>query len=119
MGTLPIKDIIMSRTLNFFIGGLRHDSRVISDILKNTLLSNSSYMLTNINTIIEKYNINYQDLFHISKAKVKKVIKEYNNEYDWRSNIVKDLLSTREGQRFSLLKPTEIKNHLHYITTLR
>ena len=119
MDTLPIKDIIMSRTLNFFIGGLRHDSEVISGFFKNTLLSNSSYMLTNINTIIDKYNINYQDLFHISKAKVKKVIKEYNNEYDWRSNIVKDLLSIREGQRFSLLKPTEIKNHLHYITTLR
>ena len=119
MDTLPIKYIIMSRTINFFIGGLKHDSKVISDFFKNTLLSSSSFMLTNINTIINKYNINYQDLFSINKAKVKEIIKVYNNEHDWRSNIVKELLSIREGQKFSILDPTEIKNRLHYITTLR
>ena len=119
MDTLPITDIIMSRMLNFFIGGLRHDSKIISDFFKNTLLSSSSFMLTNINTIINKYNINYQDLFHINKAKIKKVINDYNDEHDWRSNIVKDLLSIREGQKFSILDPIEVKNRLHYITTLR
>ena len=119
MDTLPIKDIIMSRSLNFFIGGLRHDNKIISDFFKNTLLSNSSFMLTNINTILNRYHINFQDLFCISKAKVKKVIKNYNDEPDWRSNIVKELLSIREEQIISSLKTTDVKKFLHPITTLR
>ena len=109
MDTLPIKDIIMSRSLNFFIGGLRHDNKIISDFFKNTLLSNSSFMLTNINTILNRYHINFQDLFCISKAKVKKVIKNYNDEPDWRSNIVKELLSIREGQIISSLETADVK----------
>ena len=53
MDTMPILDVIMSRILNFFVNGLNHDNNIISDFFKNTLISNSSYMLTNINTIIK------------------------------------------------------------------
>ena len=58
MGTLPIKDVIMSRILNFFVSGLNHDNTIISDFFKNKLVSNSSYMLTNINAILTKFNFN-------------------------------------------------------------
>ena len=117
MDTLPIKDIIMCRSLNFFIGGLKHDNKVISDFFKNTLLSNSSYMLTNINTIINKYKFNFQDLFNLNKAKIKKVIKNYNDEQDWRGNIIKELLDIRENHLNSNLDPNEVKDCLHYTCT--
>ena len=102
----------MSRSLNFFIGGLKHDSKVISDFFKNTLLSSTSFMLTNINTIIKKYKFNYQDIFNLDKANVKRVIKNYNDEQGWRSNIVKKLLSIRENPWSSNLDPNEVKDHL-------
>ena len=119
MDTLPIKDIIMSRILNFFTRGLNHESNIISDFLKNTLTANSSYMLTNINTILNKYNLKYHDLFSINKAHIKKVIQTYNGEQDWRSSLVKELLSMRDKQCVSLLDHTEVKKMLLDVTTLR
>ena len=119
MDTLPLKDVIMSRSLNFFIGGLTHDSKVISDFFKNTLLSSTSFMLTNINTIINKYKFDYQDIFNLNKAKVKSVIKNYNDEQGWRSNIIKKLLSIRENPWSSNLDPNEVKDHLLNICIYR
>ena len=72
MDTMPILDVIMSRILNFFVNGLNHDNNIISDFFKNTLISNSSYMLTNLNTILKRYNINYVDLFNWQKLKSKR-----------------------------------------------
>ena len=71
------------------------------------------------NTIINKYKFNFQDLFNLNKAKIKKVIKNYNDEQDWRGNIVKELLDIRENQWNSNLDPNEVKDHLHYICTYR
>ena len=119
MDTFPIKDIIMSRILNFFTRGLNHESSTISDFLKNTITSHSSYMLTNINTILNKYNLNCHDLFNLNKRQIKKVIQTYNGEHDWRSSLVKDLLCMRDKQCDSVLDHTEVKQRLKEISTQR
>ena len=119
MDTMPIQDVIMSRILNFFVNGLNHDNNIISDFFKNTLTSNSSYMLTNLNTILKRYSINYFELFTLQKPQVKKIIKNYNGELDWRSKFVKELLCMREQQLYSNLNQNEINDTLYYVSTYR
>ena len=119
MGTMPIDDIIMSRILGFFIHGLNHENGFISNFFKNTLISNSSYMLVNINQILNRYNIKYMDLFSMNIHDVKKVTKSHILEPDWRCNIIKELLSVRENQIYCNLDHTEAKEMLYYISTYR
>ena len=76
-------------------------------------------MLVNINTILNRYNIKYIDLFSLNKSEVKKIIKSSILEPDWRCNIVKDLLSLRENQSYCDLDQTEIKEMLYYISAYR
>ena len=109
----------MSRILNFFTRGLNHESSTISDFFKNTITSHSSYMLTNINTILNKYNLNCHDLFSLNKRQIKRVIQTYNGEHDWRSSLVKDLLCMRDKQCDSVLDHTEVKQRLKEISTQR
>ena len=60
MNTMPIDDVVMFRMILFFLNGLNHESELISCFFKNTLLSNSSYMLVNVNSILNKYGIKYR-----------------------------------------------------------
>ena len=119
MDTMPILDVIMSRILNFFVNGLNHDNNIISDFFKNTLISNSSYMLTNLNTILKIYNIKYFDLFNLQITQVKRIIKIHNGELDWRSKFVKELLCMIEQQLYSNLNQNEINDTLYYVSTYR
>ena len=119
METMPIDDIIMNRMIGFFINGLNHESELISSFFKNTLLSNSSYMLVNINTILNKFKIKYIDLFCLKNNFVKKISNKYNINPDWRCNIIKELLSIRENQMSVILDQNEIKEMLYYISTDR
>ena len=119
MGTMSINDVIMNRMLGFFIKGLNHESKVISAFFKNTLLSNSSYMLVNINTILDRFKIKYVDIFSTNSNIVKTILDRSNNNPDWRSNTVIELLSMREEQIGSILNQREIKEILNYISTYR
>ena len=119
MDDMPIEDIVMLRMIMFFVNGLNHESDLISHFFKNTLLSNSSYMLVNINTILSKYDIKYSDLFCMNKTSIKNIIKAYKIDFDWRCSSIKELLSLREGQLISELSLTEINEILTYISTFR
>ena len=119
MGTIPIQDVIMSRILSFFVSGLAHENNIISDFFKNTLISSTSYMLTNVNTILNKFNINYHDIFNLKKPQIKGIIKNFNDEPDWRSNLVKELLCMREQQYFSNLDIEDINDMLFLVSTYR
>ena len=76
-------------------------------------------MLVNINTILDKYNIKYIDLFALNKNEAKKIIKSSISEPDWRCNSIKELLSLRENQIQCKLDQTEVNEMLHYISTFR
>ena len=119
MDTMPIDDIIMNRILGFFIHGLHYENSFISSFFKNTLISNSSYMLVNINSILKRYNMKYIDLFSMDKSDVNRIIKCSILEPDWRCNIIKELLCLRENQNFCNLDQTEVKEMLYYISTYR
>ena len=73
-------------------------------------------MLTNINTILNKYNLNCHDLFNLNKRQIKKVIQTYNGEHDWRSSLVKELLCMRDKECNSVLDHTKVLNE---VTTIR
>ena len=109
MNTMPIKHIIMYRMLNFYISGLNHECSTISWLFKHVLITHSSYMLQNINTILNEFNIKYHDLFTMNKTKLKGIIDHTSDEPDWRSNLIIELMSIREDQMTSNLSPTEVE----------
>ena len=129
MGTLPIRFTIMYRMLNFFISGLNHSSKMIASFFKNALLSNTSYMLQNVNIILREFEIKYCDMFDMNKFKLKKVVESKLDLPDWRSNIIIELLSLRDNQ-FSCefyrneqllyaLEPLEVSSLLKYVSAAR
>ena len=97
MDTSPVDDIIMKRMLVFYVKGLSHSNEYISRFFKNTLVSNSSYSLTNLNIILNRYNIKYIDIFQLNKQCINQIIKDCNTDSDWRCDAVKELLSMREN----------------------
>ena len=119
MDTLPIRNIIMSRILNFFVSGLKHNCSLISDFFKNVLLSTSSHMSTNIHTILQYLNIISSDLFSLNKGQIRLRFENKSGEADWRCNFIKELLSIRENQLYVDLNKTEINKMLDYISTFR
>ena len=119
MDIMPIKYIIMSRILNFFISGLKHESEMISLLFKNVLTSHSSYMLQNINTIINEFNIKYNDIFDMTKNKLRCIINSKSADPDWRGSMIMDLLSLRENQSSCNLSPAEVASLLTYVSTAR
>ena len=119
MKTLPIEDIIMHRTMSFFLNGLNHESNNISHFFTNVLVSNSSYMLTNVNTILQKAEIKYSDLFQLNKFSLKKALQNRAPQPDWRSNIVRELMDIRDGQLLSNLEKDESNSMLRHISTYR
>ena len=119
MDTMPIRYVIMSRILNFFISGLNHKCETISLLFKHVLISSSSYMLQNINMILKELNIKYCDLFKIDKNKLRSIISERVGKPDWRSDTIKELLSLRENQTSCELTRAEIESILEFVSTER
>ena len=119
MKSMPIEDIIMHRMLSFFLNGLNHKSNMISFLFTNVLTSKSSGMLRNINIILQKANIKYEELFHINKNMVKNRLRERATQPDWRTNIVKELLNIRDSQLSCGLDHNEVNTMLKYLSTFR
>ena len=119
MKAMPIRGSIMHRMISFFLNGINHKSNVISYFFKNLLTSNSSVMLRNVNTILQKANIEYKDIFHINKNFVKQKFKENTAQPDWRVNMVKELLDIRDKQLHSILEQNEVNIMLKHVSTFR
>ena len=118
METAPILDIIMYRMLNFVLNGLNHDSNVIKSFFKNSLLSNTSYMSTNVNTIIRNFNINYLELFSFNKNKLKIKYNEKIGIKDWQCNIIEELMHIREHYLENNLDRRELSTMLENVSIL-
>merc|ERR1711888_338982 len=78
---------------------------------------NSSYMLTNVNTILQKAEIKYFDLFQLNKFSLKKALQNRGPQPDWRSNIVRELMDIRDGQLLSNLEKDESNSMLRHTQT--
>ena len=109
----------MSRMLNFIVGGLNNDNELISMFFKNMLLSNTSYMLTNVNKMLKFYDIKYCDIFSLNKNKIRQIIQEKNGMEDWRCNFIKELLCIKEDPSSSILNRIEIDSILNFVSTDR
>ena len=126
MDTMPIKDIIMYRMLSFFIAGLNNKDELISNIFKNALLANTSYMKVNINNIVEHFNIPYNDIFDLNKNKLKHFVNNLRDEKDGQCFLIEELLDMRDGivnvefnfgDETEVLRYAEIKNMLDQVST--
>lgn len=91
MGTAPIHDIIMNRMLNFYLTGLNNKDNIIDFFFRNNLLSNSSYVSTNISKILGKFNISYDEMFYLNRNKIKCKINKKRGTKDWRCNMIENL----------------------------
>ena len=76
-------------------------------------------MLRNVNTILQKANITYGDLFRINKNFVKCKLKVRASQPDWRTNIVRELLDIRDSQLGCNLEQNEVNMMLRHLSTLR
>ena len=67
MNSMSIEDIVMHRMSSFFLNGINHSNNVVNTFFKNVLVSNSSVMLRNLNTIQKKLKIKYGDFLILKK----------------------------------------------------
>ena len=101
MSTLPIKDMIMNRQISFVLSGINHENQMIASFFRNSLVSNSSYVVKNINCILKYLNLGYENLFiDTNKSKVRSLFYKKMGHPDWRISIIKELLDLREGLSF-------------------
>ena len=115
MNSFSIRDVIEERMLWFFIMGLTHPVEQIVNFFKNTLISCSSYMLTNVNSILNHFNIKYYELFNIRKKELKSRICKASNSAPWQIHLIKELLSVQDGQLQCNLAPGEVKMLLNEV----
>ena len=98
MNSPPVRRVIEKRMLSFFLSGLHHPVQDISIFFKNALVSSSSYMLTNVNSILNSLNVKYYEIFDCA---IKSIITKFDlseGEQDWQTIITRELLSIRDRQ---------------------
>ena len=118
MDSFPIDFIVKERMLNFFVNGLNHSSQNIANFFKNSLVSCSSYAITNINQILATFDINYIDIFNLSKAAIRKAVIGKIPPVDWRGNMIKELLYVLDGDLDTNMEVNEIDFILRHVCTL-
>ena len=94
---------IHKRMINFFIKGLSHDNEKVKFVFNQCLLENYSYIKRNINIIIDKNNLQYNQLLINKRINI-----IGNNDENWLLNILNELLSMRENKFFDFLSQSEI-----------
>ena len=119
MNSMTIENIIMHRMSSFFLNGLNHPNNVVNTFFKNVLVSNSSVMLRNLNTIQNKLKIKYGDFLILKKYEIRKFFETNNIESNWRVNMIKELLNIREQQLVCNLTQNETKELLQYVCIFR
>ena len=120
MNSLPIRDIIMLRMLNFIKSGIHHNNIIITNFFKNILLSNSSYTIKNVNMILSHLNISYKSIFtENNKVKLKAEFHSNMPKPDWRTNSLRELLDINENILSCDLNHEEVKALIDHISRSR
>ena len=108
---------IYSRILSFFYKGYHHKSSYVSFFFRNSLVSLSSYMSRNVYNIANRINTNFCEIIRRPLSWVKNKCKP-KLEYDWRINMIKELLSCRDGTLQCNLSKLEIVELMNTICTI-
>ena len=119
MNSFNIVDIIMERQANFYVQMFNHTSAHIKSYMKNAMLYQTSYSISNINTFINKFNIVYVDFINMKKKMFKRKIGNTYNDTDWRSNLVLELLHCLDGHYDSGLSKEELRCILNDVAVSR
>ena len=115
MNTLPIALIIKQRWLNFFISGLNHTNSSIADFFNNSLLSCTSYSVSNLNIIIGEIGIFYSEIFSLRRTDIKKKVLLKSDIGNWKTALLRELMETRDGIRVTSLSNEEVDDMINYI----
>ena len=104
---------------SFFLNGFNHPNDTIKGFFCNVLVSNSSCMLKNINSILNKINMKYFDFLLTNKIELKREFIKTESDPDWRVNIIEELLNIRDNQLECDLDRNETIMFLKYISNYR
>ena len=119
MNSFNILDTIMERQSNFYVQMFNHTNVNIKNCIKNAMLYQTSYCISNINSCINRFNIVYVDFFNVKKNMLKRKISNTYNDIDWRANLVLEILHCLDGQLDSGLTKEELKSILNDVAVAR
>ena len=93
---------------------------MISKFFKNSLLSSSSHLVKNVNTILRHVKLDYNYIFTENRKDSLKVI-FYNNmsKPDWRKSILTELLDINENLVSCVLNKEEVNALIDHISRSR
>ena len=80
-------------------------------------LSCSSYTLTNINDILDTFDIKYRDMFNMSKNDIRKSVSKKMTPQDRRGNNINEFLYVLDGELNINLDANETKDILRHVCT--
>ena len=106
---------IFQRIICFFKKGLHHGSTYVQAFYRHCLMNNNSFMTRNVNIICRKIDISPHDLVNKTLNQLKTKLRATDPPWDWRSNIIKELLAIRDGTFDCILDVHEIDNVLNFL----
>ena len=120
MNSLPIRDIIMYRMLCFYKSGIHHENVTIAKFFKNSLLSNSSYAIMNVNTILRHLKLDYSYVYtEYKKDRLKALFHNNMSKPDWRISMLTELLDINDNLLSCDLNQEEVKTLIDHISRSR
>ena len=93
----------------FFYSGLETSWATNITIFFNVLLSNSSYMLSNVNSILQSSNIKYYEIFYCNINSLIGKVRCLEIDQNWHMKILKELLNKCDGQTDCCLTHRDIR----------
>ena len=101
------------------MNGLKHSNNIVKSFFNNSLVSNSSCIMRNVNTILNRINTKFVDFVLMNKYELKKHFENIESEADWRVNFMRELLDIRDNQLKCDLERNATDEILEYISTFR
>ena len=109
-----ISTIVQQRILNFLILGLSHSNGVVNFIFRNCIMSYSSYLVKNLNIIMQQHKIRYFDIF---KGKKLKLFDADIFDEKWKINFINELIDCIENDNISGFSRQEMSLMLNFLCT--
>ena len=104
MGTNDIKTVVDERFINFIIRGLSHNNTLISNVFKNSLYSDSSFFVRNLNSVLRSHGLKNDVIFQTRKVKLKSC-----TDFDWKIKLLNELIYLRDFKVYDFLSKEQVK----------
>ena len=104
MGTNDIKTVVDERFINFIIRGLSHNNTLISNVFKNSVYSDSSFYVRNLNSVLRTHGLKNDVIFQTRKVKLKSC-----TDFDWKIKLLNELIYLRDFKVYDFLSKEQVK----------